>query len=365
MPGLRQCKLFDSLNDADFERLRASAAERHFAAGEVIFREGDPGCGVYIVGEGLVEICASVSAEERRVLSRACPGDFFGEMASVDDEPRSATATAAQPTTCYLLSRDNLMLMLDDFPRIAVTLMREFSRRMREFNRRYVQEALQAERLTVVGRFARSIVHDFKNPLNIIGLAADILASPGIPEEIRQSNIGRIRQQTDRLARMTSELIEFTRGAQRGPVLSRAHYGEFVRKLVDELASELRDKQVRLVLRGDPPDAVIPLDQTRLGHVFTNLIHNAVEAMPDGGEISLSFQSRGGEIITEIEDQGPGLAPEILPRLFEAFATHGKVRGSGLGLSICKRVIEDHRGWIKARSEPGRGAVFSFGLPMA
>jgi len=78
----------------------------------------------------------------------------------------------------------------------------------------------------------------------------------------------------------------------------------------------------------------------------------------------LRFEARPSEVITEIEDTGPGIAPEVEGRLFEPFATHGKIHGTGLGLSICKRIIEDHHGWIKARNEPGRGAVFSFGLPL-
>jgi len=69
-------------------------------------------------------------------------------------------------------------------------------------------------------------------------------------------------------------------------------------------------------------------------------------------------------VVTEIEDTGPGIAPEIADQLFEVFATHGKAHGTGLGLSICKRIIEDHHGWIEARNECGRGAVFAFGLPL-
>lgn len=68
-------------------------------------------------------------------------------------------------------------------------------------------------------------------------------------------------------------------------------------------------------------------------------------------------------IATEIEDTGPGIAPEVAARLFEPFATHGKTHGTGLGLSICKRIIEDHRGRLHTRTEPGRGAIFSFALP--
>ena len=68
-------------------------------------------------------------------------------------------------------------------------------------------------------------------------------------------------------------------------------------------------------------------------------------------------------MVTELADSGPGIAPEVAPRLFEAFVTHGKEHGTGLGISICKRILEDHQGWISARNAPGGGAVFSFGLP--
>jgi len=85
--------------------------------------------------------------------------------------------------------------------------------------------------------------------------------------------------------------------------------------------------------------------------------------MPDGGKIFVRSWVKGSEVITEIEDTGPGIAPEIATQLFEPFASHGKQHGTGLGLSISKRIVEDHSGWISARNEPGRGAVFAFGLP--
>jgi len=69
-------------------------------------------------------------------------------------------------------------------------------------------------------------------------------------------------------------------------------------------------------------------------------------------------------VLTEIEDTGPGIAPEIAPTMFEPFATYGKSQGTGLGLSICRRIVTDHRGRIAARGEPGRGAIFAFTLPV-
>ena len=100
-----------------------------------------------------------------------------------------------------------------------------------------------------------------------------------------------------------------------------------------------------------------------MGRAIFNLINNAIDMMPEGGKITLRFAVDEEEVTTEIEDTGPGIAPEIASRLFEPFATHGKQKGTGLGLSICKRIIDDHQGRIFARSEPGRGAIFSFSLP--
>jgi signal transduction histidine kinase len=86
--------------------------------------------------------------------------------------------------------------------------------------------------------------------------------------------------------------------------------------------------------------------------------------MPEGGEITLRFQNTGNEVITEVQDTGPGIAPEIADRLFQAFATFGKQHGTGLGLSICKKIVEDYDGRIFARNGPEGGAVFSFALPV-
>ncbi len=118
-----------------------------------------------------------------------------------------------------------------------------------------------------------------------------------------------------------------------------------------------------LELEPVPSGLEVLLHPKRMRRVFYNLIHNATDAMPDGGSIRLRVQATPTEVLTEVEDSGEGIAPEIEGQMFEVFATYGKAHGTGLGLSICKRIIEDHHGWISARNQPGGGAVFSFGLP--
>jgi signal transduction histidine kinase len=365
MVSLEKSKLFGGLLSEELDALQQTAHLHSFKAGQVIFTEGDPGDGLFVIIEGNVQISALVNQNERRVLSTVGPGDFFGEMAVLDSAPRSATATAEKETEVYFIDREQLMTILFRNPKLALSLVREFSMRMREVNRQYIQEVLQAERLTLVGRFARSIVHDFKNPLNVIGLAAEMAGIEKATPEMRKAAQARIQRQVSRLSNMINELLEFTRGSQAGSILGQADYGEFVSQLLEEIRPEIADKHVSIECIPTPPSVSIPLDPKRMPHIFYNLIHNAVDAMmPAGGKVSIRFTVTDTQVITEIEDTGKGIPPEIAPRLFEPFATFGKAQGTGLGLSICKKIVEDHRGTINARSEPGRGAIFTFSLPL-
>jgi len=364
MVVLKTSKLFSGMLAAELQALEQTAQLKSYKAGRNIFQEGDPGDGLYIIVEGRVQITCLVGQDQRRVLSRIAEGDFFGEMAVLDSQPRSATATAETDTQVYFILRDDLLKILARSPNLAVGLVKEFSLRMRDFNHQYTQEVLQAERLTLVGRFARSIVHDFKNPLNIIGISAEMAAMDNATAEMRLTAKNRIRKQIDRLNNMINELLEFTRGSASTVVLARTDYADFVKQLIDDIRSEVAAKSVTVELENDPPAIALLVDPTRLPHVFYNIINNACDAMPDGGKVKIRFRRNENEVETEIEDGGKGIAPEIAPRLFEAFATFGKAQGTGLGLSICRKIVEDHYGKINARSEPGRGAIFAFSLPI-
>ncbi len=361
---LEGCPLFKDLTEQELVRVRSAAREFTFSAGEIIFKEGDPGTGIYIVKTGLVQISVLLNQADRVILTRLGPGDLFGEMAVLDENPRSASSTAETETVLYFISREDLLLMLECTPRLSYFFVREMSQRLRDFNSQYVRESLQAERLSLLGRFASSIVHDLKNPLNIIGLTAEIAAAETVSPSMRRSARDRIAKQVRRISGMLNEVLEYARGSQPNMILVETDFASFVQGVIEELQPGAEEKSVRLEYQNTPPPLSLLINPPRLVRVFHNLIHNAIEMLPDGGTISLRFNLEPTELVTEIEDTGPGIAPEIAGILFEAFATHGKARGTGLGLSICKRIVEDHRGRIYSRSEPGRGAILGFTLPL-
>jgi signal transduction histidine kinase len=357
---LESNKLFCDLGPADLERLRGVTRELTFAANQVIFKEGDAGDGIFFVKDGMVQISAVAGYGDSKVLSRIPPGELFGEMAVLDNQPRSASVMAEEPTTVYFISRTDMQMLLDRTPRLAGALAREIIRRFRQFNR----EVLESERLALIGRFASSIVHDLKNPLNIIGISADMAAMPTATPDSRQASTVRIRKQVERISNMVNELLEFTQGSHTNVVLALIDYKTFVEQLIVEIRPEVAIKLVTIEYLNPPPSVQLRIDPQRLSRVFHNLIGNAADAMTTGGKVKLSFSQNDKEVITRLQDTGKGIAPEVIDRLFQAFATYGKASGTGLGLSICKKIVQDHHGKITARNAADGGALFEFSLPI-
>ncbi|MDB6064264.1 MAG: Cyclic nucleotide-binding protein [Pedosphaera sp.] len=364
MVTLDVCPLFKQLKPHELKALQQAAQEKAFSTNQEVFKEGDTGDGVYVVKEGEVQISGLVGENVRHVFSRVKPGEIFGEMAVLENKPRSASAVAAGETVVYFIPRDAMLELVENSPHLSLNLLREISHRLREFNRQYIREALQTERLALVGRFARSIVHDLKNPLNIISITAEMVGIEKSRPELRQLAKTRISKQVDRISELVNEILEFTQGSQGAFVLAPTDYATFTQLLIDEIRPEIELKSATIEMETPPSSVTLLLNPKRLRRVFYNLIHNATDAMPSGGKIFIRFQVADDQVITEIEDSGTGIAPEIADRLFDAFATHGKAHGTGLGLSISKKIVEDHHGTISTRNEPGRGAIFVFALPI-
>jgi two-component system, NtrC family, sensor histidine kinase HydH len=364
MPSANDNPFLSALAE-EFDHIRAEGHVRQFRAGNVIFAAGDEGNGFYVVESGQVRISAVLPSGEQRELAVIGAGDFFGEMAMVDDAPRSATATAESDTTTVFLARDTLLQLLARRPSLALYIIREFSLRMRLLNQKYLNDVLNTERLAMVGRFASTIVHDFTNPLTVIGLASEMGTSAHASPELREKARKRIGQQVDRMTNMLHELIDFTKPSGNRPGLKRMDFAVFFQPLADELRQELAERKVELLVAAPLPSVALMIEPRRLARLFYNLCNNAADEMRQGGKIFLRFRPTAAALRIDVEDTGKGIAPEIAATLFQPFATHGKAHGTGLGLTICKKIVEDHGGQITAQSEPGKGATFSVTLPLA
>ncbi len=241
----------------------------------------------------------------------------------------------------------------------------------REFNamaaslERQRQELLRAERLAAVGRISAQITHEIRNPLNAIGLNAELLAEEiegGGSAEAR-SLVAAISREVDRLNAVAEEYLRFARLPK--PQLAREDLNEVLGALLEFLGPELAAAGVRLEKDLGPAVPAVLADEAQLRAAFLNLLRNSREAMPAGGTVAVrTRRAEDGSAEVEVRDTGPGIPAADLTRIFDPFYST-KERGTGLGLPYALRVVQEHRGTLRCESQPGRGTVFLVRIPGA
>ncbi len=251
-------------------------------------------------------------------------------------------------------SKDELGLLAREFNAMAASLERQRN------------ELRLAERLAAVGRISAQITHEIRNPLNAIGLNAELLAEElaqarGAPAEAVQL-VEAISREVDRLNGVTEEYLRFARLPRPAP--GRQDLNEILASLLDFLAPELHASGVEVVRELAPGALPVRADEGQLRAVFLNLLRNSREAMPGGGRITVRTRRGEGAIEAAVADTGGGIPPEDLTRIFEPFYST-KERGTGLGLAFAQQVVREHGGEIRCDSAVGRGTTFTLRLPRA
>jgi signal transduction histidine kinase len=224
------------------------------------------------------------------------------------------------------------------------------------------EDLIQQERLTTIGRLSTSMVHDLRNPLAAIYGGAEMLVDTDLPPGHVKRLAGNIYRASRRIQELLQDLLNVSRGRTQAIEVCRLR--EVAAAACESLASAAEAQHVEIAL-DIPPEIEVPLERSRMERVFANLIGNSLEAMPDGGTVRIGAHLKDDTVVVHVEDNGPGIAPEIRARLFEPFVTAGKRNGMGLGLALTRQTVTEHGGEMWVESEPGRGARFSFRLPGA
>jgi signal transduction histidine kinase len=244
----------------------------------------------------------------------------------------------------------------------------EIGRLARTFNnmcasiRQAREDLIRQERISTIGRLSSSIVHDLRNPLAAIYGGAEMLVDADLPPAHVKRLAGNIYRSSRRIQELLQDLLNVSRGKRLPPELCRLR--EVASAAADSLAAAAEAQGVAVAV-GIPPEIEVPLERSRMERAFVNLIGNALEAMPDGGEVRISADVEDGSVLIHVEDNGPGIAPEIRSQLFQPFVTAGKRNGLGLGLALSRQTVLEHGGDMWVESQPGQGARFSIRLPGA
>ncbi len=355
-------QLFEGISP---ELLRGIAPEVevvHLNPGDVIFREGDRGDSLYLVGEGSIKISKCGRGGEQETLAYIKPGNFFGEMALLDGEPRSAMATAAEPTLLGTVNDAAFQHILELAPsRLHMNFLRSVTQRLRSVNSHFITEVMRSERLSLVGSMANSIIHDLKNPMCVIRCSADLIALDATDQRVRDLGIMQ-KKAIDGMLLMTQELLDYARGTATEIVRENISIWRLLDELGQQVLQLLPGQNVQFVKRLYY-DGTIDVDLSRFTRVLCNLIKNAREAMPGGGILTMTTHLVESEVVIRLSDTGCGVPADILAKIFEPFVTHGKKHGTGLGMAIAKSVVEAHHGNISVSSILGSGTTVDIRLP--
>ena len=239
-------------------------------------------------------------------------------------------------------------------------------------NIRLVEQMLQSEQLSVIGRMAASIIHDLKKPMAVIRGFAELLANPDVDAEKRQMFSNMILEDVDRFLGMTQELLDYSRG-QINLEFREIQLGEWVESVGLFLKEDFASAQVEMVYDLQHRGTVC-MDPDRMRRVLVNIAGNAKDAMAGGGRLTIATRKSEEWWELEVADNGSGIPPDIRPRIFEPFVTSGKEDGTGLGLAIVHEIVQGHGGTIDLDSriagevddkDPGTTFILRFPLDPA
>lgn len=230
-----------------------------------------------------------------------------------------------------------------------------------EIERLHRTQMSRAEHMATLGELATGLAHEIRNPLAGIAGVIEIIGRDLPATSPARSVVKDVRQEIARINHIVTDLLQTAR--PHPPKIRRGDLNTTVEHAVMLGRQQAMSKNADVTLQKDPSLPEVEHDSDQIHQVLLNLLLNAVQAIDREGEISVTVRAQGEWAVIEVSDNGRGIAPEHLPNIFRPFFTT-KGDGTGLGLSLARRIVEDHQGRIEVRSTLGQGTTFSVILPL-
>jgi signal transduction histidine kinase len=380
---LKKVYFFQDLPDEQIKKIQQVCHQIEYQPGQVIFEEGSQADRFYIVAEGAVEVWKDYRLPEKDLLAIHERGHLFGEMALIDELPRSATLVAKESTRLFYIDRDDFHTIIEDNSEIAISILKSVTDMVRSSNEYFVEnlrerarelektnlalkeaqeELLLRDRLSTLGKFSSLILHDIRNPLSILRSMAEMIVLNSKESGKVERNAKRIITEADRLNQIASELLDYSRGEIRLN-MSIVNLESFFNKLLEAVEEKLQARDIKVITEIKFSHPII-MDEQRMFRVFYNLTDNARKAMPRGGTFTIRAFKADQTLKVEVSDTGVGMDPSVQRKIFDPFFSYSDEGGTGLGMSIVKSVIEAHNGTLFVTSKLNGGTTFRVTLPL-
>jgi signal transduction histidine kinase len=254
-------------------------------------------------------------------------------------------------------SMDEVGQLTDSFNKMSESLIEK----RKELEATY-KELSKQERMAEIGNFSMMIAHELKNPLGIIKGSIDIIAKEGVKAQVSRTMMGYIQDEVKRLNRLVEDFLSFARPNPAHK--SFVDINHVVNKIVSLIPlPEFKEKEIALTVQLAEDIAEVNVDEHQIYQALVNIFNNAVQAIPHQGEITVKTESAPDGILITIMDTGDGISDEEKEKVFEPFFTK-KQSGTGLGLAVVRKIIDNHKGNVTITAREGGGTIFSVGLPI-
>lgn len=365
--------------------------ECNFDIGDILFQEDEAGDAMYIILSGKVVVLKG-RFDSPTILGYRGAGEIVGEMALLENAPRSASVIALEPLRMLRISRENFTRLINSHPSIGMNIMATLSARLRgsdevvnvatqtqkQLRQQVTQLRAEKAHLLEIQRVRQEvsdlIVHDLRNPLGVLYGVMDVLKMV-LPEDVLRANqelLDIAGEARERMKRLIDSLLDIARMEEGRATLNLnpTALPQLIERVLKFMAFTARRRQIEL--QAHIPDALprVALDEEKIERVLNNLLDNAFKYTPPGGAITIEVQLRDEQLQCSVTDTGSGIPESERQHIFERFTqvqgdTAASRRGFGLGLAFCKMAVEAHGGSIWVESGPdGVGARFVFTLPV-
>ncbi|MFQ6101877.1 MAG: ATP-binding protein [Anaerolineae bacterium] len=373
-------QVFPGLEEEDLAELVSVAKLCTYPPGTTLCHEGRVEGTFYVIVNGRAEVSKHIEEDIQRVLHRPGPGEFFGEIALVQEGPRTATVRTLEPTTLLEIGRGAFMSVLRRSASMAVRIMLQVTSRLRDadqraiadLRRKNVELAQAYKELETQQRlrseFLTTIAHELRTPVTAATGYLQLVNSGTVKPEHRVDFLEKVSHNLETIVHLVNNILLLQELELIAPEFEPLSVEEVVLLAVHGVAERAAQTGLTIDTRIEGGLPQVLGDAGGLSRALGALLDNAVKFSPDGGEISVRAHADNSMLRIEIRDPGIGFPMERLDDLFKPFtrieATGGYLFGGvGLGLPIAKHVVESHGGHIEVESEEGKGSTFTIILP--
>lgn len=356
--------LFDSLDEVVVDSFTKGLARHEIKAGETLRLDYAAEQPLYIISKGSMELAQRIDPQTSKetIPLTLKAGEFFGEQALLSYSFGQTTATALENTELLEIPRDRFTQFSFANPAVLQNVVNVLYSRMSKTNQHFsdlMGDMIQRNRLTAIGMTASKIIHDIKTPLTVISLTAQLVESM-FPEAAEFTHS--IVQQTKLVDELVREVLDYVKGTPNDIIPRLVDMNRFLQELSESYGASLRGRNIILKIDNRCTEAVY-FDEERIRRVIINLLRNSSEAMEESGEIYIVASLASNWLQISVIDNGPGIPSSIASHLCKPFFTYNKPNGTGLGLPICQKLVEEHNGRMEYTPVEPHGSKFDIRIP--